>query len=100
MLAGCTGSEEAASPTPRTTVEVINNNFYDMNIFLVRTGQRIRLGNVRGKGTGILTIPAYIAETGGSFRFLADPVGGNQAPLSHELFVSPGDQVQLIIPVR
>lgn len=99
LLAGCSSSEELANQ-PRTTVEIINNNFYDMNIFIVRSGQRIRLGNVRGNGSRVLTIPAYIADTGGSFRFLADPIGGNRGPISQEMYVNPGDEVRLTIPAQ
>ena len=97
FAAGCASTEDAYQG-PRTTVEVVNNNFYDMNIFIVRGTQRIRLGNVRSNSTRVLTIPAYIAETGGSFRFLADPVGGNRTPVSQEMYVTPGDQVRLVIP--
>ncbi len=99
LLAGCSGSEEMANQ-PRTTVEIINNNFYDMNIFIIRSGQRIRLGNVRGNGSRVLTIPAYVADTGGSFRFLADPIGSNRGPISQEMFINPGDEVRLTIPAQ
>ena len=97
LLAGC-GSSENAFQGPRTTVEVVNNNFYDMNVYILRGSQRVRLGNVRSNSTRVLNIPSYIADTGGSFRFLADPVGGNRTPVSHEMYVNPGEQVRLVIP--
>jgi hypothetical protein len=31
-------------------------------------------------------------------RFLADPIGGNRAPVSDEIAVEPGDEVTLTIP--
>ena len=97
ILAGC-GSSENATQGPRTTVEVINNNFYDMNVYILRGTQRIRLGNVRSNSSRVMNIPSYIADTGGSFRFVADPVGGNRTPVSQEMYVTPGDQVTLVIP--
>jgi hypothetical protein len=82
-----------------TTLEVTNQWFADMNIYVVRTGQRLRLGLATGNATTSFVIPrAVITGPSIRLRFLADPVGGTHAPVSDEITVSPGDAIQLTIP--
>jgi hypothetical protein len=82
-----------------TTLEVTNQWFADMNIYVVRTGQRLRLGLATGNATTNFVIPrAVITGPSIRLRFLADPVGGTHSPVSDEITVSPGDAVQLTIP--
>lgn len=99
-LAACAsaGRRSAAPAAAETTVRVQNQNWLDMNIYVVRSGQRIRLGMVPGASTRVLTIPANLVFGSTSLQFLADPVGSRQTPISNEISVHPGDQVTLLIP--
>lgn len=82
-----------------TTLEVTNQWFADMNIYVVHSGQRLRLGLATGNATTDFVIPRTIVNGQSiQLRFLADPVGGMHAPVSDEITVSPGDAVQLTIP--
>ena len=83
---------------PRTTVRVENRNFLDMNIFVLRNSQRIRLGTVTGSSTQRFTIPANLIFGVSTLQFLADPVGGSRTPVSNEIRVTEGDEVTLVIP--
>ena len=97
--AGCASSEEASySSARKTTVEVENQNFYDINLFIVRNSQRVRLGYVRSNDTRVLEIPNYIALSGGMVAFVADPIGGPRTPFSQEIFIQEGEQLRLVIP--
>jgi predicted small lipoprotein YifL len=87
-----------AVPQERTTVRVQNQNFLDMTIYVLRNSQRVRLGTVGGVSTQVLTIPSNLIFGATPLRFQADPVGATRTPTSFEITVSPGDQVQLIIP--
>lgn len=87
-----------AEPAPRTTVRVDNQGFPDMDIYVLRSGQRIRLGFVNGHSTATFTIPANLIFGATPLRFMADPVAGNRAPVSEEITVAPGDEVVLQIP--
>jgi hypothetical protein len=70
-----------------------------MTIYVLRGGgQRIRLGTVTGNTTQVLVIPSYVLTGPTELRFLADPIGGTRTPVSEEITVSPGDDVELIIP--
>ena len=85
---------------PKTTLRVENQGFSDMTIYVIRSGQRVRLGTVTGNSTQVLTIPANLVFGATSLRFLADPIGSNRTPVSDEITVQPGDEVGLVIPPR
>jgi hypothetical protein len=95
------GAEAGAKPTAeraRTTVRVENRSFLDHNVFVLRGGQRIRLGTVTGNSSQTFTIPSNLIFGISSLQFLVDPIGGSRQPISNEIRVSEGDEVQLVIP--
>lgn len=83
---------------PRTTVVVDNQNFLDFTIYLIAGGQRIRLGLAGGNRRTRFTIPPQFIFGTVTLQFQADPIGGNRAPVSYPVSVSPGDEVELTIP--
>jgi hypothetical protein len=81
------------------TLEVENQNFLDMTIYVVDGGVRQRLGEARGNSTTSFTIPERFIHGGASpLRFLADPIGEEGRPVTEEIVVEPGDAVKLVIP--
>ena len=90
--------KNAPVPVERTTLVVENRAFLDHDIYVVRSGQRIRLGTVTGNSQATFTIPPSIVGAVTALRFLADPIGAPRAPVSEEVTVSPGDRVVLTIP--
>ena len=97
---GGSKSRSAPTPQPRTSLRVENQGFSDMNIFAVRSGQRVRLGTASGNSTTVFTIPANLIFGATPLRVIADPIGSNRLPTSEEITVQPGDQVRLVIPPR
>ncbi len=101
---GCTSSKTAeAGGKPvverePTTVRVENRSFLDNNVYVLRGGQRIRLGMVTGNSTKTFTIPANLIFGISSLQFIVDPIGASRQPVSNEIRVSEGDEVQLVIP--
>ncbi len=91
-------SDEVVEPQAPTMLRVENQAFLDMNIFVLRSGQRIRLGTVSGNSTARFKLPANLIFGTTPLRFQADPIGGNRQPVSQEISVSPGDEVVLTIP--
>lgn len=79
-------------------VQVENQGFTDMVVYAITGGQRIRLGLATGNSTKSFTIPRHLIRGAGPLSFLADPVGGNRAPVSEDMTVQPGDVVTLTIP--
>ncbi len=99
--AACSGNsreEQAAEPVPATYVRVENRAYLDMTIYAYRSSQRVRLGTCNGNSSAKLLIPASLIFGSTPLRFQADPIGSNRAPVSQEIYVSPGDEVQLTIP--
>jgi len=101
-VAACGGSKSRSAPIPppRTTVRVENQGFSDMNIYAIRSGQKVRLGVANGNSTTTFTIPSNLIFGATPLRFQADPIGGRGQPISDEITVQPGDQVRLILPPR
>jgi hypothetical protein len=89
-----------AEPIPPTYVRVENQAFNDMNIYVLRGAQRVRLGTATGSSTTRFRIPGNLIFGPTPLAFYADPIGGNRTPVSQEITVSPGDEVTLTIPAR
>jgi hypothetical protein len=87
----------ADSGPATTTIDVQNNDFNDMTVYVVVNSQRTRLGIAPGLKTTVLTIPRYLVFSGSTLRFVGDPIGGNRTPVSEEIDVSPGDQLVMVI---
>jgi hypothetical protein len=80
-----------------TTIDIQNQDFNDMTVYVLVNGQRIRLGIAPGLKTTVLTIPRYLVASTSTLRFVADPIGGNRMPVSEQIDVSPGDQLVMVI---
>ena len=81
-----------------TVVQVDNQGFLDMNVYAVRSGQRVRLGIAPGNTKTNFTVPPTLVTGLTPLRFIADPIGGTRASVSMEITVAPGDTVVLTIP--
>jgi hypothetical protein len=99
--AGCKtlshGSGNADQNQP-TVLQVDNQGFIDMDIFTLRSSQRIRLGTAPGASKHSFTIPPSLVSGLTPLRFIADPIGGRRASVSQEITVAPGDTVVMTIP--
>ena len=92
------GAVAPINPQAEVAVSVDNQNFLDMNVFLIRGGQRIRLGTVPGLYSHILMVRPELVGYGTELRFELHPIGGRSNPISETITVRPGDVVQLTIP--
>jgi hypothetical protein len=80
-----------------TTIEIQNQGFLDANVFVMRGGQRVRLGTVPGVSTRTFTIPRGVIFGGTTVRFVAEPIGSRASPTSHDITVFPGDNLRLVL---
>lgn len=96
---GCAKMPPASvDPMAPAMLEVDNQSFYDMNVYVLRNGMRIRLGTVPGNGRAVFELPRTVVGLGIPVRFVADPIGSSRAPYSEEIAIAPGDTVMLTIP--
>lgn len=82
-----------ADPIP---VHVQNENFLDMNVFVVSSGVSRRLGLVTGNSAGDFKIP-WSFINGQSISLTGTPIGGRGNALSGSLNVSPGQMIDFKI---
>ena len=79
------GAVAAINPRAEVAVNVENQNFLDMNVYLVRSGQRIRLGTVPGLTSRVLMLrPEYVGY-GAELQFEVHPNGGRANPISETI---------------
>ncbi len=93
-------TDEEPTPSGETAVNVENQSYLDMNIYLIRSGARNRLGTVPGLSSRLFRIPPALVGGGADLQFLADPIGSNRTPISERMWVKPGDLVELVIPAQ
>lgn len=92
-----------SAPTPQasasqpgrtgTTVQIDNQNYSDMNIYIVNAGSRSLVGQAMGLGKTTLIIPTALTPTDGRIRLLADPIGGARPIATPLLLVPEGQQI-------
>jgi len=92
------GAVAPIDPRAEVAVTVDNQNFLDMNVFLIRGGQRIRLGTVPGLSSRILMVRPDLIGYGTELQFEVHPIGGRSNPISETITVHPGDVIHLTIP--
>jgi hypothetical protein len=94
----CFGGRPRA-PNEAAKVEVENRAFSDMTVYVVDLGgARRRLGTATGLSTTVLTIPQTAVGNGREVLFVVDPIGGARTAYTNRIYVTPGDEVRLVIP--
>src|SRR5436853_4940105 len=86
------------NPRAEVAVTVENQNFLDMDVFLIRGGQRLRLGMVPGLSSRMLMVRPEVIGYGTEVQFELHPIGGRGNPMSETISVRPGDVIHLTIP--
>jgi hypothetical protein len=104
-LPACASTQSGDPDEPRaerepTTLVVDNQSFLDVNVYVLRGSQRIRLGLASGNTRSRFTIPPNLIFGVTTLRFLADPVGSSRTPISNEIRITEGEEIRLTIPPR
>lgn len=79
-----------------TMIEVRNDNWLDMNIYLVRNGNRVRIGAVGSFDKASFRLEASRLQ-GTDVRLLADPIGSDASYLSPMILANAGQTIRLEI---
>jgi len=94
------GASQVAQQQEQITVRVENQGFSDMTIYVIQSGQRVRLGLANGNSTAKFKIPRSMIFGLSQLQFQAHPIGGRGDPVSETITVGPGDEIRLVIPPR
>jgi hypothetical protein len=97
--AGCHRGGFANAPTGTqgaVGLVVQNQNFYDMDVYVVSEGLATRVGDVTGNSSAQFVLdPSFFPSN--ELRVVATPVGGNGRASSGPLSVSPGQTIHFTI---
>jgi hypothetical protein len=74
-------------------VRIDNQNFNDMDIYLLDRGARVLLGSASGLTKTTLLLPAGSTASGGRVTLQADPIGAAAPIRTPQLLVAPGQEV-------
>lgn len=101
-LAGCITASPFRHRTPapgESTVEVRNDRWEDVVVYLAREQSLFRLGVVQGKSSATLTIPEDYVRLNCWVRFVARTNGGNTQAVSELFGMGPGSRLSWFVPL-
>jgi hypothetical protein len=90
---GSTATSGAKAGQGAIPVQVDNQNFSDMNIYVLNGGSRWLLGQAGGLSKTTLSIPAGQTRADTRVRLLAEPIGGTRPIATPVLLVPAGESV-------
>ena len=103
LLAACASganrgvsSELEAQPI---SLSVTNQNWLDVDVFVLRGTSRYRIGEVGGNTSATFSIPSSLIVRG-EVRLMADPVGSDDRYVTETISVAPDEKVQLTVAPR
>jgi hypothetical protein len=103
LLAGCVTANpfrrHAGSGSADALVDLRNDRWDDLTVYLQREGTLLRLGVVPGKGTATLTVHEDYVRTNGMLRLVARPMGRDLQGASEQFGMGPGSRVTWHIPL-
>lgn len=76
-----------------TLLEVENDNWQDVNVYMVRGVSRFRLGTVTGNTSATFEVPATMLAAGGELRLMADPIGSRRPYVTEPIPFARGNTV-------
>jgi hypothetical protein len=80
-------------------LNVKNDNWLDVHVYVVRGGSRFRLGDVSGNTTRSLRISEGLIVAG-AIQLMVDPVGLDDPYVTDVMLVAPDQRVQLMVAPR
>ncbi len=90
-------SAKATHELRTAELQVTNNNWLDVHLYVDRDGLLMPLGVVTTGQTQKFMLPAMAMVASGDVRIVAAPIGGSDLYVSPDLIVSPGDAVNMSV---
>ena len=81
------------------SLSVTNQNWLDVDLFVLRGTSRYRIGAVGGNASATLSIPSNLIARG-EVQLMADPVGSDDRYTTGIISVAPDQKVQLTVASR
>ena len=93
-LGGC-AAMGTVSGEPYATIIVENDATMTVNIYALRQGTRLRLGQITGLKQREFPLRRSMVGGGGQLQLLIDPVGSPQNYPSQSILINEGDVIEL-----
>lgn len=98
LAIGCAAGREPPGERPApgetATLRVVNLNWSDVRVHIVRGASRVPLGTVTTGETKVFTVPRDVLTGGASLRLFADPIGSRRVFVSQEFRAEPGQVIE------
>jgi hypothetical protein len=102
VIGGCArhkhNADDLASDAP-STLHIVNHHWGDVDIFIIRDGQRNRVGMVTATSDETFTLPLTATGRIGTIQLLAHGVGMPGAISSEAIAIRPGMQIEWALEV-
>ena len=102
LLAACASGASRISSSPGLqpiSLTVTNQNWLDVDVFVLNGDSRFRIGQVTGNGSATLKIPPSFVVNG-QVQLMADPIGSNDVFITDQISVAPDEKVELTVAPR
>jgi hypothetical protein len=102
LLSACASRANRASTrldSAPVSLTVTNQNWLDVDVFVIRGTTRYRLGAVGGNSSATLSIPTSLIVHG-QLQLMADPIGSDDVYVTEMITVAPDETVQLTVAPR
>lgn len=105
LLPACASHSPPGSTPPRDdapagggTVSIENHSSRDMDIFVIRRGDRVRLGFAPAAQTTRFALAPGLIVGAGIVQFLASPTRGGESVASDSFAFQPGQELHWVVP--
>ncbi len=100
VMGGCAsgyggGDPWEAVPSDQIQVRVLNHNWSDVNVYVVRLGTRLRLGTVASMREELFDLPRGFMASSSDVRLMIDPIGSRFTYTTEPILVSPGQTIDM-----
>jgi hypothetical protein len=98
IVIGCAprrAPDELVEPRAPVTLAVTNHHWSDMAIYVLRSGQRVRIMTVVAAHSASVVLRPELVGPGGEIRVLAYAIGGAGRYTSPRVYAAPGGTVTL-----
>lgn len=97
IAAGCAHHAKPAEPSPEAefVLNIVNRQWQDVRIYLIGSGQALRVGTVTAVSEHSFTLPSWMLGPSRIIRIYVNVIGGNAYFQTDPISVQPGQYVEL-----
>ena len=94
FMSACAHHKGPIVPAEKFAVVVINHHWLDVDVYLLRSGQRIRLGTVSATTTQEFLVEDRLLGSSRQIALLGEAIGSHEAVRTEALSLQPGQYVE------